>query len=224
MHTLIERARFRITALRLGWTMKPIAGADTPPADPPEPTPSPQPPSDPPAPDPAPPAASGAEARIRQLNEEKKAADDRAAAAEKALSDREKADMSEKERAERERDEAQKERDEANAKATRLERSAWARTAAREKNFIDPDDAVAHLDLASLDTETKVTNAVEKLAESKKHLVSERPTGGFGTPGGSAGTSPAGVPEVAVGADGNPDAEDAERLQAGRDLMGHMRR
>lgn len=208
-------------------TATPTAPAgETPPPQTPAPG-QPTPTTPPPA---TPPPASGsggsgegkesaAEKRIRELNEAKKAAEARAQQAEDALKAKEREEMSATERVQAEKEEAEKRAAAAEARATTLERGGWARAAANEAGFVDPEDAVQMLDLGSLDTETKVKNAVEKLKESKPHLIGTGsgapavPRPGFGNLGG---TGQPGGEEVPVGADGEPDV----KLGLGRDLLG----
>lgn len=202
---------------------------ETPPTPPPPGTPAPTPPAPTPtpAPDPPKPAPAGetaAEKRIRELNDRMKDAERRAKEAEDKVKEAERAKLGDLERAQAERDEAKREAAEATARATTLERGTWARSAARELGFIDPEDAVAMVDLDVADTQAKVKNAVERLKESKAHLVGtagQAPAGGnvpppgFGNLGGSGGQPD---PEVPVDEEGKPDV----KLGLGRDILGTL--
>lgn len=185
--------------------------AETPPAPaPPETPPAPTPP-EPPKPD-EPAGQSVPYDRFKSVNEAKSAAEKRAEEAEKKLKDREEADLSEKDKAEKRAAEAEKKAADAEAKATRLERSQWVTAAARSKNFIDPSDAVAHIELTDLDSEEKATKAVEALAEKKTHLVN------------SGGPAPIGAPlrqpsaEPPKGPDGEPD----HKAGLGKELVDNL--
>jgi hypothetical protein len=57
----------------------------------------------------------------------------------------------------------------ADAKLARSSKASWVRSAA--KDFTDPDDAVAFIDLDSVEDEKDAERAVKALAKSKKHLL-----------------------------------------------------
>lgn len=202
----------------------PAPSTETPPTQPtpqPDPTP-PAPPSDPTTPNPTAPPAGEGEGRVPY--DRFQAVTKRLEEAEAKLKEAEEKDLGEKEKAERRAAEAETRATEAENRANRLERSTWARAKAQDLGFIDLDAAVALLPIESLDTQAKVENATEKLAESKPHLVGQRPMQGFGTPGGSAATENATGGVDLPGADNGAEAdEDKQRLQAGRDLMGRLR-
>lgn len=213
----------------------PAAGKPSSETPPPNPTPNPTP--NPPAPTPPanPPAAGGgnggetaAQRRIRELNEAKNAAEARATDFENRLKEIERQQLSDADRVKAEKEDAEKRALAAEARATRLERGGWARSAASAVGFVDPEDAVAMVDLDSLDTETKVKNAVEKLKEQKPHLAPGEGQGqgqagqvpppgvpGFGNLGGVGQQQ---TPEVPIGPDGQPDT----KLGLGRELLGAL--
>jgi hypothetical protein len=59
-------------------------------------------------------------------------------------------------------------------KVTAMEKGAWVRSAAAELNFHDPEDAVAALNLATLEDERHARREVDKLAKRKEHLVRQQ--------------------------------------------------
>lgn len=167
-----------------------------------------------PAAETTPPAATGTEtpinaptgeqavpyARFKEINDAKVAAEKAAADAAAELQKIKDADLSEKERAEKAASEATARAEAAEAKATKLERSALVREAA--KNFNDPGDAVAMLDLSEIDDADKAAEAVKKLGESKPHLVKAQSPTAIGAP---LGKSAKATGEIPTGADGKPD-------------------
>lgn len=136
--------------------------------------------------------------RFKQVNDRVAEAERRAEEAQAALQAREEAELSEREKAERAASEALARAEAAEARATQLERSGLVRAAA--KNFNDPDDAVALLDLDGIDTAEKAVEAVKQLAESKPHLVKSEQPQAIGAP-----MSQPAPPEVPTGPDGKPD-------------------
>jgi hypothetical protein len=121
--------------------------------------------------------------RFQQANAKAKEAAARATALEKSVADlkaamdeRESAGLPELDRMKKDLERQQKRADEAEAKAaeadTKLARSTkatWIRAAA--KDFTDPDDAVAFVDLDTVDDEKDAERAVKDLAKRKKHLL-----------------------------------------------------
>ena len=121
--------------------------------------------------------------RFAQANKKAKEAADRAKALEAsvaelkaAMEEREQAGLPELERFKKDLDRAQKRAEEAEAKAAESEQKL-ARTAksnlvrAAAKAFADPDDAVAFVDLDSIEDEGDAERAVKKLAKAKPHLL-----------------------------------------------------
>lgn len=121
--------------------------------------------------------------RFQQANAKAKEASDRAKALEKSVADlkasmeeRENAGLPELDRMKKDLERAEKRAADADAKAeaadAKLARSAkagWVRSAAKE--FTDPDDAVAFVDLDGIDDEKDAERAVKDLAKRKKHLL-----------------------------------------------------
>lgn len=116
---------------------------------------------------------------MKAAAKEKKAADD----ASKSELEREKAARTQAEAA------AKAEKD----KANRYRIEADIKLAAMEAGFVDPTDAIALVDRASIkvddkDAVTGVKEAVEALARAKPHLVGEaKPGGSPGSPGNGPG-------------------------------------
>lgn len=84
-------------------------------------------------------------------------------------------DKSEVERAKDRAQRAESQLEQLMGKVTGLEKGAWVRSAAAELNFHDPEDAVQHLrdSLAGLEDQRDAKRLVQKLAQSKKHLIRE---------------------------------------------------
>lgn len=139
-------------------------------------------------------------ARFKEVNDRVKAAEQAASDAAAALKKREDAELSEKEKAEKDAAEALKRAEAAEARATELERSAWVRSAAN--NFNDPDDAVAMLDLSSLDSSDKVDKAVKELGEKKPHLLKGEKPQAIGAPSSNGKKQ-----EIPTDKDGKPDVK-----------------
>jgi hypothetical protein len=121
--------------------------------------------------------------RFQQANAKAKEAATKAAALEKdmkelraAMEDRENAGLPELER-ERKRAEQLEKRiadaearaEAADAKLARTTKAGWVRDAA--KDFTDPGDAVAFIDLDTVEDEKDAERAVKALAKTKKHLL-----------------------------------------------------
>ena len=86
------------------------------------------------------------------------------------IEDRDKSEV-ERERSARER--AEQERNTLTDRLTKLERGGWVRQAAQEASFVDPEDAVVHVDLSDIESERDAERAVKRLADRKKHLVQD---------------------------------------------------
>jgi hypothetical protein len=121
--------------------------------------------------------------RFQQANKKAKDAAERAKALEKDLADlraqfeeREQAGLPELERLKKDMERAQKRADEAeqraadaDARVQRTQRERWITAAA--KDFADPADAVAFLNLDEIEDEKDAERAVKRLAGQKKHLL-----------------------------------------------------
>lgn len=180
---------------------------------PPQPQPVPSPDPKPPEPPTQPKADEDPKDEGRVPYERFKSVSEENAEMKKRIEELETETLSEKERAERRAAAAEKKAEESERRALRLERSGIARQAAVDQGFIDTEDAIALIDLEALDSDAKIRNAIEKLAERKPHLI-RRATPGFGNPGG------AGLPQtdVPLDEDGKPD----ERAALGADLRQHL--
>jgi hypothetical protein len=117
-----------------------------------------------------------ANAKAKAEAEARKASDKKIADLTAALEERENAGLPELERMkkdlERERKQreiAEQERDTDRAALARSKKERWVRAAA--KDFTDPDDAVAFLNLDDLEDERDAERAVKQLAKTKKHLL-----------------------------------------------------
>lgn len=104
------------------------------------------------------------EAKRKQKQAEKEARDLRERL--EALEDR---DKSETERERKAREKAEARAQELEGEVQSLKKGGWVRSAA--KDFNDPSDAVAMVDLADIDDESDAARAVKDLAKRKPHLV-----------------------------------------------------
>lgn len=118
---------------------------------------------------------------LSALQQERKARQDleqRLAQFEKEAEERRKAEMSEVERAKAEAEEAARERDDLRQQLERTERKSWVRAAAKHYDFIDVEDAVAHLsergELDSLEDERAAREAVKKIRDLRPHLTAKQ--------------------------------------------------
>lgn len=121
--------------------------------------------------------------RFKQANSKAKEAADRAKALEKQMADlksqleeREQAGLPELERLKKDMEKAQKRAEEAeqraqdaDAKVQRTQKERWVTTAA--KDFADPADAAAFLNLDDIEDERDAERAVKGLAKQKPHLL-----------------------------------------------------
>jgi hypothetical protein len=108
--------------------------------------------------------------------EARKAAEQKVADLMAAMEERESAGLPELERLKKDMERAQKRAEEAEAKAAeadaklaRTTKERWVTAAA--KDFTDPADAVAFVDLDSIEDEKDAERAVKRLAGQKKHLL-----------------------------------------------------
>lgn len=216
--TLFERIRFRLQMLRLGFTMKPIAGAeDNPPADPPK-TPVNAP--DPPAPDKTFTQADLDRIVQERLSRQAKQFEGYDELKEKAkkLDEIEEANRSELDKATRRAEEAEAQATalaEANKKA--LIRAAVVAEAAKQ-GAVDPDAVVALLpgDAVTVDdgTVTGAEDAVKALLESKKYLVGvSNASPGPGDGGARTPAQPADLAEQIKSAEAEGDFSKAMSLK-----------
>lgn len=113
--------------------------------------------------------------RFAQVNQQAKDAQKQLKEMQDRLQELEDRDKSELERERSQRERAQQEKTDLEQRLVSLERGQWVRAAAQAAKFVDVDDAVAHLDLAGIESERDAKKAVEKLAERKQHLVRQEP-------------------------------------------------
>lgn len=68
---------------------------------------------------------------------------------------------------------AEKAQQDAEARVTGLTKEQWVTAAARDLNFIDPEDALnpRHIDLGVIESQEDAEKALKRLAKSKAHLV-----------------------------------------------------
>ena len=113
--------------------------------------------------------------RFKEVNDRSKALEQELEALRKERDEREAAELSELEKERKARENAERERDEAKNAATELTRSGLIRAAAAKAGFTDPDDAVAFIDLSTIEDEGRAESAIKSLAERKAHLVATKP-------------------------------------------------
>lgn len=132
-------------------------------------------------------------AYVEELRQENAASRVKLKELEDKEAERAKAEMSDTERAKAEAAEEKAKRETAETALTdERKRNAVISEAAKLK-FLDPEDALAHLDLADIRLnddgtphKTSVESAVKKIADAKKYLIS-----GTGSADGGAGNTPA---------------------------------
>jgi hypothetical protein len=117
-----------------------------------------------------------ANAKAKAEAESRKAIEKKVAELTAALEERESAGLPELDRMKKDLERAQKRADEAEAARTETEsklarttKAGWVRSAA--KDFTDPDDAVAFVDLDGIEDEKDAERAVKDLGKHKKHLL-----------------------------------------------------
>jgi hypothetical protein len=114
--------------------------------------------------------------RFQQANRKAKEAADRSKELEKsvaelktALEEREQAGLPELERFKKDLEKAERRAAEAERHLARSTKASWVRSAA--KDFTDPEDAVAFVDLDGIEDEGDAQRAVKALAKRKAHLL-----------------------------------------------------
>lgn len=114
--------------------------------------------------------------RFREVNDQRTAAEEERDRLQAELTRREREGLPELERVRAElgdervaRQTAEQRATEAEQRATNLERAGWVQAAA--SNFHDPADAVARVDLSTIDSQAAAERAVEDLAGRAQHLV-----------------------------------------------------
>jgi hypothetical protein len=149
--------------------------------------------------------------RFRQVTTENRELREQLDELAKWKEEQEQAQLSELERERQAREKAEATAAEAATKAERLERSTWLKDAAASAGFADPEDAVALIGTAELDTAEAAQELVTKLAEQKPHLLA---------PADQAGPAPIGSP---LG--GSPATVDPDDPKAGlgADILGYLR-
>lgn len=113
--------------------------------------------------------------RFEEVNKRAKQAEQELSDLRNKIIEFEDRDKSEVERAKDRAQRAESQLEQLMGKVTSLEKGAWVRSAAAELNFHDPEDAVQHLreSLGGLDDQRDAKRLVQKLAQTKKHLIRE---------------------------------------------------
>lgn len=133
--------------------------------------------------------------------------------------ERRKAALSETERLSQERDEARKRIESLENRLLHNERAGLVRSAASKLKFADPEDAVAFVDLSSIEDLTAAERAVNQIAKKKPHLVS-----GEKAPSGLQAVLKDGLPssQQANGSTKTRLTEEELRQQEGQILLNKM--
>jgi predicted phage tail protein len=109
--------------------------------------------------------------RFQQVNQKARDAEKQIESLTARLEELETRDQSEVERERNKREQFESKSRELEQRLAVMERSTWLRSAAADAGFDDPEDAVAFINPASVESEDEAERAVKKLAKRKPKLL-----------------------------------------------------